>query len=80
MNYFYNGTFIGDWFGPGRYSGIFDNLDSGESLYNALKKLKVDYFLVNKNNFNQKLPEDLFFKNKFIIKFENQSCVVYSVK
>jgi hypothetical protein len=65
MAYFADGTFMGDWFGPARYSQILSNLDNGQSLFRSLKRLNADYFLVATNRFPVKLPDDEYFQEHF---------------
>ncbi|GAW29468.1 glycosyltransferase family 39 protein [Carboxydocella sp. ULO1] len=80
MNYFYKGTFIGDWFGPGRYSQILNSINSGQALYNTLKKLNVKYFVVNlQRTKNISLPSDEFFQSHFLLEYENEYVKVFSL-
>jgi hypothetical protein len=64
MNFYYNGTWIGDWFGKGSYFHIFGNdlkPFSVESLYKSLKKLNTKFlvldtpasYIYNMKNFNK---------------------------
>ena len=45
--YYSNGAFLGDWFGPGRYSVVLAAMSDGETLYHRLHELGAKYFLVN---------------------------------
>ena len=45
--YYSDGLFMGDWFGPGRYSQVVDSFATGKSLYNTLHRLGAKYFLVS---------------------------------
>jgi len=47
MAYFANGQFIGDWFGPGRYRKILDKLGNEDRLFNELRSLGAECFIVN---------------------------------
>lgn len=47
--YYEKGIFLGDWFGPARYSNILDSLKNKANVYDVLKKLNVNYFIVNIN-------------------------------
>ena len=65
MIYFVNGETMGDWFGPARYARLLPKMSDGASLYDELKKLGVNYFLVNTTRFRVPLPEDQFFQDNF---------------
>ncbi|OFV94777.1 MAG: hypothetical protein A3F68_12645 [Acidobacteria bacterium RIFCSPLOWO2_12_FULL_54_10] len=47
MAYFADGRFVGDWFGPASYFNIINHLSQPEQLYQELRRLGVNYFLVN---------------------------------
>ena len=47
MAYFAGARFMGDWFGPARYSSVLDKLSDPEELYRHLRSLSADYFLVS---------------------------------
>ncbi len=47
MAFYTNGTFIGDWFGPARYSEVSAVLNNDVLLYQHLHQLGAEYFLVN---------------------------------
>jgi hypothetical protein len=65
--YYADGQLIGDWFGPGRYSQVFDGGKTGVGLYKAMDRLKVGYLLVSVpvSYKGFKLPQDTFFKIHF---------------
>lgn len=65
MAYFVDGTYMGDYFGPARYDRIWRTLTDGQSLYNELKTMNVDYFLVNDIRQKIQLPQDDFFRTHF---------------
>jgi hypothetical protein len=46
--YYADGLFMGDYFGPGRYSLVIDNLANAGALYGALHRLGAAYFLVDR--------------------------------
>jgi len=46
--YYADDLFMGDWFGPGRYSLITDKLGDARELYDALHRLGAVYFLVSR--------------------------------
>ncbi|MDW7983682.1 MAG: hypothetical protein RMK16_03205 [Acidobacteriota bacterium] len=56
MAYFADGTFIGDWFGPGRFSRILDKLSDPAALSRELRSLGAQYFLVNRSTAFLPLP------------------------
>lgn len=51
MAYFADGRFMGDWFGPARYSPILASLSDPQSLYSALRDLGANYFVANLEDF-----------------------------
>lgn len=65
MAYFVNGTYMGDYFGPARYSRIWDKLGRGDLLYGELKSMNADFFLVNQGRMKINLPQDDFFQRHF---------------
>jgi 4-amino-4-deoxy-L-arabinose transferase-like glycosyltransferase len=46
MAYFADGHFIGDWFGPARYSTLLNHLSKPEELYEELHRLGAQYLLI----------------------------------
>ena len=77
--YYSDGTFIGDWFGPGRYSVALDAMSDGETLYRRLHKLGAKYFLVNYSEaITPMMPYgDPGFSRRFQLLFENSSSELY---
>ena len=63
MAYFADGTRMGDVFGPARYSDL--HFESGASLFNSLRRLRADFFLVTWGGLQVRLPEDPFFRQHF---------------
>ncbi len=51
MAYFPDGQFMGDWFGPARYSRIVDKLKNDQALYEELRTLGARYFLIHNDNY-----------------------------
>jgi 4-amino-4-deoxy-L-arabinose transferase-like glycosyltransferase len=47
MAYFAGARFMGDWFGPARYSSVLNKLSEPEELYRHLRSLSADYLLVS---------------------------------
>ena len=64
MAYFANGTFMGDWFGPARFSQVMNKLDDDTLLYKELRQLGADYFLININRVGP-VPEVLLTSPNF---------------
>ena len=65
MAYYVDGVYKGDYFGPARYARIWPKLTDGKSLYNELKSLGADYFLVNNQRLKIDMPADPFFQTRF---------------
>ena len=67
MAYFADGTFMGDWFGPARYTPVLHALHDGRALHAELKRFGADHFLIwsNKWGGNEKPPADEFFRTHF---------------
>ncbi len=65
LAYFVDGVYKGDYFGPARYARIWDKLNNGQLLYNELKSLDADYFLINHLRMRINLPQDSFFQSHF---------------
>lgn len=60
MAYFADGIFMGDSFGPGRYSRILSKLTDGQALYRELRAMGADYFLYANWEGRVDLPQDMF--------------------
>lgn len=43
--YYADNTFMGDYFGPGRYSNVLSSFRDGQTLYATLHQLGTRYFL-----------------------------------
>lgn len=56
MVYHADGTLLGDWSGPARYSRLFPALEDPELLHRSLRKLGADYVLVMRGQ-GIRLPE-----------------------
>lgn len=65
MAYFADGTSMGDWFGPARFSRVTSRLGDGEALYRELRALGADHFLVRTDRTAVSLPDDPFFQSHF---------------
>jgi hypothetical protein len=79
MSYYYrNGVFVGDCFGPARYSDVASAMTSGRTLYDKLKSFDIKYFLVNEEQKKFfKLPSDSFFTQHFIPLFKNKAVQLF---
>jgi hypothetical protein len=78
--YYSDGPFMGDFFGPGRYSQVFDSLRNGEALYGTLHRLGAKYFLVSLIDFPSLLmPNDHAFDGHFELLFANGSAELYLI-
>jgi hypothetical protein len=79
MNYYADGKFLGDYFGPARYALIEDKLDDGQALYDTLKSMGVDYFLVNNLRRNLKLGEGEGFNRHFKLIYTHANLLLYDL-
>lgn len=61
MAYFADGIFMGDHFGPARYSRILSKLTDDQVLYRELRTMGADYFLYANWDGMADLPKDMFF-------------------
>jgi hypothetical protein len=77
--YYSNGAFLGDWFGPGRYSVVLAAMSDGETLYHRLHELGAKYFLVNYSEaITPMMPyDDPGFSRHFQLVFENSISELY---
>jgi len=71
--YYSDGPFMGDFFGPGRYSQVLDSLRDGETLYATLHRLGAKYFLVSSADGAPLLPNDREFDRHFEPIFANSA-------
>ena len=77
--YYSDGPFMGDFFGPGRYSQVFDSLRDGKTLYTTLHRLGAKYFLVSLVDFPILLPNDQEFDSHFELLFANAAAELYLI-
>ena len=77
--YYSDSTFLGDWFGPGRYSAVLNAMSDGETLYRRLQGFGAKYFLVNYSEaITPMLPYgDPDFSRHFQLIFENSISELY---
>jgi hypothetical protein len=79
--YYSDGLFMGDWFGPGRYSQVLNALANGQSLYDALHQLAAKYFLISLNDPPPPpLPYDEKFDSYFEPLFADASTELYRIR
>lgn len=76
MAYFANGSFMGDWFGPARYSQVENILDNDTYLFTRLQQLGANYFLINIQRFGH-LPEHLLDSAYFQILTHTKSYILF---
>jgi len=79
MAYFADGTFMGDWFGPGRYERMFGKFGDCQALLQELRLLGADYFLIRRREVSPKLPDEGFFKPPFQVVYENGDTLLFEV-
>jgi hypothetical protein len=79
--YYSEGLFLGDWFGPGRYTRVLDAARSGRSLYETLHSLGARYFLLNLwQGYVPALPyDDPEFRQRFELLFADRSAELYRI-
>jgi 4-amino-4-deoxy-L-arabinose transferase-like glycosyltransferase len=78
MAYFAKGTFMGDWFGPARFSQLTDKLNDDVLLYKQLRQLKADYFLVNLARVGE-IPKVLLTSPYFQVIEQNDAYIVFKL-
>lgn len=77
--YFADGQLKGDWFGPARFGRILERLHDSRALYDELTGLGANYFLINSQRVEVKLPEDEFFKQHFRPVFKITKAMLYEL-
>jgi hypothetical protein len=79
--YYSDGLFMGDWFGPGRYSQVLNSFANGKSLYNTLRRLGAKYFLMSLTHSPPfQLPYHEHFDNYFEPLFADASAELYRIR
>lgn len=79
--YYSGGLFMGDWFGPGRYSQVLNSFANGKNLYNTLHRLGAKYFLISLYNPPPPpLPYDEQFDSYFEPLFVNAFVELYRIR
>jgi hypothetical protein len=79
MAYFADGQFIGDHFGLAKYSLVLDKITDGQRLYDELKRLGADYFLIRTDLVRVGLPQDEFFKSRFKLIYESPETQLFEL-
>ncbi|MEK6409359.1 MAG: glycosyltransferase family 39 protein [Acidobacteriota bacterium] len=79
MAYFADGVFMGDHFGPAKYTRILDHMDDSQRLYDELRSLKADYFLVRNDLARVTLPHDAFFQSRFKLVYEQAGILLFEL-
>ena len=79
MAYYADGRFMGDLFGPARASRIESRLGSGQRLYEELRRLGADHFLVTDRAGVIELPDDQSFDMHFHLVFNSGNVQLYEL-
>lgn len=81
MAYFADGTFMGDWFGPARYSRVTGRIGNSRELYRELRRLGADYFLVRTARYGLRvrLQDDAFFRGHFKLLYAQGPVVLFEL-
>src|SRR5262249_6148828 len=79
--YYSEGLFMGDYFGPGRYSQVMDSFKDGGTLYSTLHRLGATYFLVTLRDkpWMPPFPNDVSFDQHFELLFADSSAELYRI-
>lgn len=78
MAYYKDGTSMGDWFGPERYSEV-RYLRRGRPLFTKLKSLGADHLLIATDRFPYQPPEDEFFRSHFTLIYSDTFVSIYEL-
>jgi hypothetical protein len=78
--YYADSTFMGDYFGPGRYSQVLASFRDGQTLYSTLHRLGARYFLISRvERLAPPLPNDSQFDSQFEPIFANSAAELYRI-
>ncbi len=80
LGYHCDGRFVGNPFGPARYSRILRALRSGRELHHELRSLGACHFLVRHRNWRVRLPEDDFFRQRFRLLGRDSDYALYELR
>ena len=80
LAFYADGIFMGDWFGPARYKGIYNNFDNEKSLHRQLRSLGANYFLVKRGGVPiEPPPEGFFSQSHFKLVYKNEHVLLFEV-
>jgi hypothetical protein len=79
MTYYADGRYRGDAFGPARASRIMVHLDDGQALYDELREMEADHFLVSTHADSVALPDDEVFRRRFRLLYEKDGVRLYQM-
>jgi hypothetical protein len=78
--YYADSTFMGDYFGPARYSEVLASFRDGQTLYSTLHRLGARYFLISRiQGLVPPLPNDSQFDSHFEPIFANSAAELYRI-
>jgi hypothetical protein len=80
MFYYADGTWIGDWFGPGRFSRVLVSLPSSRDLFAQLRSMGADHFLVNTSRYSVALPRDDYFARHFHLEYQSPNVQLFELR
>lgn len=80
LKYYADGRVLGDFFGPARYGLIWRDLRDGEALYRTLKKMGVQYFIVNHQRRQIPLTRDDVFEARFRVLWSSSHVWLFELK
>ncbi len=79
MTYFADGAFVGDYFGPGRYSRVEACWDDGEALYRSLKEVGATHLLVSSWYGKIRVPANEGFNRRFRVVFARANTTLFEI-
>jgi Dolichyl-phosphate-mannose-protein mannosyltransferase len=79
MAYFADGTFMGDWFGPGRFAPVLGAMGDGRVLHRELEGLGAEFFLVSQSKFPVVLPADAYWREHFRPLFARNGVLLFEI-
>jgi uncharacterized membrane protein YqaE (UPF0057 family) len=80
MAYFADGSFMGDWFGPGRFEKIYNKFSNLKALHQELRSLGANYFLIRRGRVPiEPPPEDFFSPSHFKLVYKNELVLLFEV-
>jgi 4-amino-4-deoxy-L-arabinose transferase-like glycosyltransferase len=79
LTYFANGIVMGDLFGPAAYRLVLENQQNSAALFQVLRRLGAEYFLVDDNPQLKPMARDEFFATHFKPIFQQGAVVLYQL-